>query len=352
MHFQHWHMRGKTCHPGGIRPKKNFFAVALTMNPPPAEQTRKPRAKKPYASKPGPRGPNAKNRPATSAQPLKKAKPRLTNSDWIEVYDWMEARPHATQAETVKHFETRPEGALFFNQTSLSRNLKKRDQRKAEVAANPAALSSKRARIVTRPDVEQALWKWVQDRTSQSRTVSGPELSEKRRIFEERFDVPETERLSETGWLQAFYKRLLIQVLTSWKETDLLVHRYGLKERKRHGEAASADPKAVDEERARQQEILARYQTQDQFNVDEAALLGFTIPDRGMCLTALSGLKKSKQRISILFGCNASGTEKLPLFFIGKYAKPRCFRKRTGKELGFYYRNNKKAWMTAAFFEE
>ena len=49
----------------GFGQKKIFFAVALTMNPPPAEQTRKPRAKKPCASKPGPRGPNAKNRPTT-----------------------------------------------------------------------------------------------------------------------------------------------------------------------------------------------------------------------------------------------------------------------------------------------
>lgn len=177
------------------------------MDPPP---TRKPRVIKPFATKSGPRGPNAKNRPATSAQPLKKVKPRLTNSDWMEVYDWVDKHPHATQAEVVKHFATRQEGALSFDQGSLSRNLRKRSHREAEVTANPAALSSKRARIVTRPDVDQALWKWVQDRMSKSRTVSGPELSEKRKIFEERFKVPEVERLSETGWQQAFCKRLSI----------------------------------------------------------------------------------------------------------------------------------------------
>jgi hypothetical protein len=42
---------------------------------------------------------------------------------------------------------------------------------------------------------------------SKSRTVSGPELSEKRRIFEEGFGVPDTEQLSGTGWQQAFYRR-------------------------------------------------------------------------------------------------------------------------------------------------
>ena len=125
-----------------------------------------------------------------------------------------------------------------------------------------------------------------------------------------------------------------------------------MKELKRHGEAASADPKVVEEERILQREILARFLPQDRFNVDEAALLGFNVPDRGMATMTLSGVKKSKQRITILFECNADGSEKLPLFFIGKAAKPRCFQKKTGKELGFYYRNNKKAWMTAVLFEE
>jgi len=71
-----------------------------------------------------------------------------------------------------------------------------------------------------------------------------------------------------------------------------------------------------------------------------------------MATHKISGKKKNKFRITIAFACNATGTEKLPPFFIGKSAKPRCFKKKTGKELGFYYRNNKKAWMTGVLFEE
>ena len=208
----------------GHRRKKNehiFPVIFLAMDPPPTKKTRKPRTIKPYASKPGPKGQNSKNRPATSAQPLKKVKERLTNSDWIEVYHWMDNHPHSTQADTVKHFATRQEGVLHFDQGSLSRNLKKRSQRETEVAENPAALSSKRARIVTRPDVDRALWMWVQDRMSKSRTVSGPELGEKRKIFEERFQVPETERLSDTGWQQAFYRRLFLTNLLPKQITHL-----------------------------------------------------------------------------------------------------------------------------------
>ena len=125
-----------------------------------------------------------------------------------------------------------------------------------------------------------------------------------------------------------------------------------MKELKRHGEAASADPEDVERERARQQEILAKYRLRDRFNLDEAALIGSNTPDRGMATMMLSGTKRSKEQITITFACNADGSEKLPLFFIGKSERPRCFRKKTGKELGFHYKNNKKAWMTALLFEE
>ena len=49
---------------------------------------------------------------------------------------------------------------------------------------------------------------------------------------------------------------------------------------------------------------------------------------------------------------NADGSEKLPLFFIGRAAKPRCFNKKSPRSQGFYYRNNKKTWMTMELFEE
>ena len=49
---------------------------------------------------------------------------------------------------------------------------------------------------------------------------------------------------------------------------------------------------------------------------------------------------------------NADGSEKLPAFIIGKAAKPRAFKKKTGAQLGFYYRFNAKAWMTTALYQE
>ena len=66
----------------------------------------------------------------------------------------------------------------------------------------------------------------------------------------------------------------------------------------------------------------------------------------------MSGKKGSKNRITLGFACNADGSEKLEIFFIGKSKQPRCFGKRSPKDRGFYYRNNKTSWMTSAYFEE
>jgi hypothetical protein len=66
----------------------------------------------------------------------------------------------------------------------------------------------------------------------------------------------------------------------------------------------------------------------------------------------MSGKKKDKFRITLGVACNADGSLKLPLFYIGKSKNPRCFKNVSPPKRGFYYRNNKKAWMNAQLFEE
>jgi hypothetical protein len=38
------------------------------------------------------------------------------------------------------------------------------------------------------------------------------------------------------------------------------------------------------------------------------------------------GGKKSKERGAVMVGCNADGSEKLPLFVMGKSLNPNCFK--------------------------
>ncbi|KAF9222121.1 DDE-domain-containing protein [Gyrodon lividus] len=85
--------------------------------------------------------------------------------------------------------------------------------------------------------------------------------------------------------------------------------QFQIHEFRRHGEAASVDQDAVEAKRIQCQQLVAKFALRDRFN-------------------------------------------KLEPFFIRKAAKPRCFKQRTPEQRGFYYWNNKHAWMTGALFEE
>jgi hypothetical protein len=124
----------------------------------------------------------------------------------------------------------------------------------ARIADNPAALSSKRPRIVTSPEVECALVLWVQHMEVRGKVVTGPMLREKRKRFEDELRVPKEERLPGEGWVSSFCKA------------------FNIREHRLHGEAGSVNCQAVEVERGRCQKILAQYAPCDQWNFDETSL--------------------------------------------------------------------------------
>ena len=199
------------------------------------EKTRKVRNKvTPYTRKPKPLV--DKDRPKTSAKPAK-TRENLTLSDWLTVFAFIDSHPSHSQGKVVRHFSERIDGALIFKQSTLSRKIKMRATLEERAKSIPTALSSKRARVVTRPDVERALILWVRHMEEKKETVSGSILREKRKQIEEMLQVPETERLPGEGWVAPFRKA------------------YKIKEFRRHG-AASVDLAAVEAERKRLQEPI------------------------------------------------------------------------------------------------
>lgn len=73
-------------------------------------------------------------------------------------------------------------------------------------------------------------------------------------------------------------------------------------------------------------------------------------PDCTLASEAVSGTKGNKIRLTYLLTANALGTEKRPLLVIGKSKVPRCFKKKSAKDLGLTYYHNTKAWMNAAIY--
>ncbi|KAF5383069.1 hypothetical protein D9615_004968 [Tricholomella constricta] len=178
---------------------------------------------------------------------------------------------------------------------------------------------------------------WVQKAMSDGLHVSGEILRQKWTWFADMKCIPKDERLElSDGWLAALKKRC------------------GLRSLKRHGEAGSADPNEIEHERQRLRDLIAKhkYQLNDIFNMDETGHFWGMPPDRGLMDKQMSGVKADKKRLTYAFTANASGTEKFPPFIIGKAKQPRAFQKKTGADLGFYYRNNAKAWMTTVLYQE
>ncbi|KAF9263840.1 hypothetical protein L218DRAFT_999307 [Marasmius fiardii PR-910] len=91
----------------------------------------------------------------------------------------------------------------------------------------PGALSVKQVHVVTSPEVDKALWLWLQSMEKKGEQISGSMLMEKCHQFEELFDVPENQRLISEEWIPSF------------KNT------FRIKEYQRHGEAGSVDLAAV-----------------------------------------------------------------------------------------------------------
>ena len=57
-------------------------------------------------------------------------------------------------------------------------------------------------------------------------------------------------------------------------------------------------------------------------------------------------------RLTFLACASADGTEKFPLFIIGKSLKPRCFKGNSASDVGFDYTGNSKAWTNWNIFQE
>ncbi|KAK2463927.1 hypothetical protein APHAL10511_004099 [Amanita phalloides] len=163
--------------------------------PKPAPYNRKPRKKV------------EKDVPVTAAKTQsKRTRENLSLHNWLTVFAYINEHPGALQEDIVGHFASKTNGSLHFTQSTLSQKLKMRQQLEEQVHDNPNALSGKRCRIVTRPDVEEALVQWVKQMENKTKHVTGAMLQEKQRRFENLLKVPEDERLTGEGWVTSFKK--------------------------------------------------------------------------------------------------------------------------------------------------
>ncbi|KAG7169968.1 Jerky protein-like 24 [Homarus americanus] len=137
---------------------------------------------------------------------------------------------------------------------------------------------------------------------------------------------------ASSGWLQRFKKRNKI--------TNINIG----------GEEASADRVAAREFPPFLREIMEEGQyTDDQvFNMDESGLFWKKLPSKTFVVKNASkcrGRKLQKERITVLFTTNASGTCKLKLSVIHTAHKPHAYKSMDMTKLYVHWLTARKAWM-------
>lgn len=135
---------------------------------------------------------------------------------------------------------------------------------------------------------------------------------------------------------------------------DKFKKRYKLHSLILNGESASADTSQADNfVRNFSKDVEGKYTLDQIINVDETGLFWKRMPKRTFIsqdAKSVQGHKVSKERLTLLLGCNASGSLKLKPLLIYTSENPRAFKNVDKSKLGVYWRSNKKAWMTASMF--
>ena len=158
--------------------------------------------------------------------------------------DWHNATIEKNQTKTAAHWDQIYPN-LQLKQPTISPWLKEEKKWRtqwAEVGNKGLAGKSKQAEQTKHPEVNEMLELWVAKAMVEKVPVNGEILQQKWTCFADLIGVPEDEKLNlSEGWLTSFKKRC------------------GLKEFRRHGEAASSGPADVEKERARMRELISKH---------------------------------------------------------------------------------------------
>lgn len=89
------------------------------------------------------------------------------------------------------------------------------------------------------------------------------------------------------------------------------------------------------------------------YSGDESGYNWRSLPSKTLASSieqSASGRKDRKDRLTVLFCCNATGTNRMRLCVIGKPKKPQCFSTMNG--LSVDYKSQSKAWMDRITFRD
>ena len=248
----------------------------------------------------------------------------LTLKSKIDLISTAEMNPSKKRKEIAEEFGIAP--------TTVTGILKDKEKYKQQYFSGQIDVNKSRVRPARFNAVDDALLQWFTHARSSNIPVTGPAMKAKAEDISHQLGIYDWS--CSEGWLHRFKKR----------------HNISYK-------VISGERGAVDEEKTDAwiedvlKPTLSKYDSKDIFNADKTGLFWRLLPDKTLASKSEKcfGGKKSKDRITVMVCANMNGTEKYPLFTIGKFRNPRCFK---GITLPVQYSANPKAWMTLDLFKD
>lgn len=244
----------------------------------------------------------------------------LSVSDKMDILRKFDSEGHGNKTVFAK--------SVNISESTLRTLLKNRDT----IEKSALAGGSKRMKVKAGKyeEMEKILFDWYAQARASNIPVNGPIMKEKA------LQIAKTLNMNfepSSGWLDRFK------------------NRYGIVYKQVSGEAASVNTNDVEcWKTSVLPQIMKRYASRDIFNVDEFGLFFKLMPNKTFAVKGekCTGGKLSKDRVTVLIGGNADGTEKIKPLVIGKSRNPRSFSNM--QSLPCEYRNQDRAWMTGDLF--
>lgn len=188
---------------------------------------------------------------------------------------------------------------------------------------------------------DKAMHLWFAQERSKGTPISGVMVTEKAKIlYREMYpDKGENHFKASTGWLCRFK------------------NRHGIRQLRMQEEFLTSDWNAAGVFKNIFKSFIEQHElTRDQvFNCDETGLYWRLLPNETLADNSEKqgkNFKSSKDRVTLMATANASGDFRLPLVFIHKKAKPRCFANVTMSALPVHYYSQRCAWMDKGIFSD
>ncbi|XP_043258793.1 tigger transposable element-derived protein 7-like [Colletes gigas] len=206
-----------------------------------------------------------------------------------------------------------------------------------QFSESSSCLHSKRIRPPLHGVVDARLYRWVLERRALGENLTDNLLQEKAMKLHAEFGSS-TKFVASNGWLECFKKRHNIRFTSVYREKSDM----------------NTMPSEKFSDELRHILIQENIDERNVYNMYETSLMWKALPQRTLVHTEEQWVKSTKirkDRVTVAFCANATGTHKLPPLFIHKYANPRAL-KHCKHILPVIYKNEQNAWINKDLFND